>query len=485
MGTGGASPGNGGGSGGAIISGTGGTDTHTGTGGMSVDTDAGNDVPMVTPPSANGVTCSQDSQCESGFCTDKVCCAARCDGICQSCTISGSLGVCLPADVGTDPHNDCPDETPASCGRDGTCDGAGQCRKYSVGTICKPATCVGSTLTAASRCTADGCGTVKGQVCDPFVCGPAATCLTTCTKDSDCIQPNTCLGGRCGKKPLGDKCTGDDECNSTHCAQGVCCGSTCTANCQSCALAGSEGRCTMVPPNQDPLNQCAKDDAATCGLDGTCDGAGACRAWVAGTICKVAACVNATQTLAATCDGKKTCSTAAPVSCVDYTCDTNARCRVRCASTAECVAPAICEAGACGGVIAQYYGDMTLTSLILTRTEPGINNNFGPGSPPGVPADMFSARYTATLTPRFSETYTFYILVDDGVRMWVNDAPIIDDWNPHAAIEDTGTITLQANVPATIRVEYFEKMGDAEVILSWSSPSEPKAVVPTGRLSPR
>ncbi len=477
MGSGGVGPGSGqNGSGG---SGSGGY----GTGGSS-GPDAGPDVPVVTLSQA-GVACGQDSECESGFCVDKVCCGTRCDGICQSCALSGSLGTCLPAEVGTDPRNDCPDEMSGSCGRDGTCDGAGQCRHYPSGTICKAASCTGATLTAASRCGADGCASVDGQPCNPYQCGPTSVCLTTCTADKDCVAPNTCNAGRCGKKPLGDKCAADADCNSAHCAQGVCCGTTCTAMCSSCAVAGSEGRCTLVPTGLDPLNQCTRDDPMTCGQDGFCDGAGACRNHVSGTICRTAACTNNTQTMPATCDGKKACGALVTVPCGNYTCDTNARCKVRCVTAADCLSPSICNAGACGGVTAKYYNDMTLTNLVLTQVEAQINNNWGAGSPAGVPPDMFSARYTATVTPRFSELYTFYLLVDDGARMWVNDAPIIDDWNPHPALEDSGTIMLEANKPATIRVEYFEKMGDAVLVMSWSSASEPKAIVPTDRLTPQ
>lgn len=434
---------------------------------------------------ALGSACASDGDCESGFCTDQVCCAARCDGICQSCALPGNLGICRSAEVGTDPRSDCPDELSGSCARDGTCDGAGACRRYPVGTICKPASCVASTLTAAWRCGADGCMAVPGQSCDPFLCGLTGTCLTQCTADQDCVAPNTCNNGSCGQKPLGAKCATNDECNSAHCAQGICCGGTCTATCSSCALPGSEGQCTRVPAGQDPLEQCPREDPATCGLDGTCDGAGTCRVWVTGTLCQVAGCSANTQVSAATCDGKMTCGRPASVSCGDYSCDTNARCRTQCTTSADCVSPAVCNAGACGGLLAEYFSDITLTNLVLTHVEPVLDNNWGNLGPPGLPVNMFSARYTAILTPRFSETYTFHLLVDDGARMWVNGTPIIDDWNHHPAMEDTGTIALTANVPVPIRVEYVEKMGDAEIILSWSSPSEPRALIPTSRLSPR
>ena len=86
-----------------------------------------------TPGLPVGTACTQGSACASGFCADGVCCNAACDGLCVTCAAQGSVGTCLPADVGTDPRNDCADQGIASCGTDGVCDGTGACRKYSLG----------------------------------------------------------------------------------------------------------------------------------------------------------------------------------------------------------------------------------------------------------------------------------------------------------------------------------------------------------------
>ncbi len=236
-----------------------------------------------------GEICTVAGDCASGFCFDKVCCQQDCSGACHSCALPGNIGTCVLADVGTDPRDDCPDQGSASCGFDGTCDGSGACRKYPTGIVCKQPSCSGSTLTLASRCAGGVCTPTSGQPCDPYGCGNSTTCATSCTTNADCTPPNVCNNGSCGKRSLGGTCTTGDDCNSGICQQGVCCSTTCTGTCKSCALPGSEGACTNVPERQDPLDQCSDTGVTSCGTDGTCDGAGACRFYAKGTTCRAAA----------------------------------------------------------------------------------------------------------------------------------------------------------------------------------------------------
>ncbi len=80
-------------------------------------------------------------------------------------------------------------------------------------------------------------------------------------------------------------------------------------------------------------------------------------------------------------------------------------------------------------------------------------------------ADYFSARFTSTqaLTPGI---YQFVAQSDDGIRVTVNGALIIDDFQPHAAKTDTATVSI-ATSPVNITVEYFEGIDQALVQLQW------------------
>ena len=89
------------------------------------------------------------------------------------------------------PTGACPDAGPASCGFDGTCDGAGGCRRYAAGTVCSAPTCLDSaTFQPPSVC--DGQGTCL--VGPPLACSPY-TCVNGACYADDCkLDPAVCVG---------------------------------------------------------------------------------------------------------------------------------------------------------------------------------------------------------------------------------------------------------------------------------------------------
>jgi fibro-slime domain-containing protein len=102
----------------------------------------------------------------------------------------------------------------------------------------------------------------------------------------------------------------------------------------------------------------------------------------------------------------------------------------------------------------------------------------------GMPTDSFQIRWTGTVTPAFSETYTFYTQSNDGVRLWVDNQLVIDAWTNHNSREDSGTIALQAGQSYDLRLEYYDNSSSALVWLSWSSASQGKQLVQGRALTP-
>ena len=99
-------------------------------------------------------------------------------------------------------------------------------------------------------------------------------------------------------------------------------------------------------------------------------------------------------------------------------------------------------------------------------------------------ADNFQIRWSGRIVPRATEAVTFYTQTDDGVRLYINGALVIDHWMIQNTTEYSATVNLTAGVPVTITMEYFDGTGGATARLLWSSPSMCKQYIPYSRLRP-
>ncbi len=140
------------------------------------------------------------------------------------------------------------------------------------------------------------------------------------------------------------------------------------------------------------------------------------------------------------------------------------------------------------GLLGFYYNDpnngTSFNSLALTRVDPTINFDWGGGSPGGsVQSDDFSARWVGTVTPLYTQTYTFSATGDDGIRVWVNNQLLIDKWILQGATTWSGNIDLTAGVPVSVKMEYFERGGGAVAKLAWSSATQPSQIIAAAQLS--
>ena len=250
-------------------------------------------------PRADGAPCLDGSTCDSGFCVDGACCNVACAGVCESCSgadtglMTGTCGAVLD---GTDPDDDCTDDGAATCGDDGSCDGAGACRKYPTSTACVPAPC-----SDGSECTSGFCVVEAGQ------------------------------------------------------ATGICCDTACSGACETCRASlqeapGEDGVCAPIRAGIDPRDGCPDPPVGTqsCGPDGTCDGAGACRRYAAdGAPCGTTLC-QAGGVFGQLCDGAGSCVADASSECLPYRCDDlGVACRADCSSDVHCAADHFCAGVDC------------------------------------------------------------------------------------------------------------------------------------------
>jgi hypothetical protein len=103
---------------------------------------------------------------------------------------------------------------------------------------------------------------------------------------------------------------------------------------------------------------------------------------------------------------------------------------------------------------------------VFVRQDLVVDFAWGDGSPGnGVPADFFSAAWLRT--EYFAEgTYRFFITVDDGVRLSIDNQIVIDAWRVQAPTSYFGDVYIPTGFH-TMRVEYFEETGNAEISVYW------------------
>jgi hypothetical protein len=300
----------------------------------------------------NGQACTCAADCTSNFCVDGLCCNAACTESCKTCSAAGSMGTCTFISAGSKPRDQstCPTADTATCGFDGTCDGAGACRKYAAGTLCGKGMCDGEAVVGARSC--DGLGRCKPGptiICAPFSCDPTTgACFDTCTQTSQCAGGQQCVNSSCGKKMKGASCKANADCASGFCADGVCCNVACSGGCVSCALPGRLGTCWPIDQGApDPRAVCKDQGAPSCGTTGTCDGFGGCEKYAAETQCIPPSCSGTRRMTPGTCDGLGTCRAQGVQNCSPFKCVDGA-CNKVCLSDADCETGHACVKGLCG-----------------------------------------------------------------------------------------------------------------------------------------
>lgn len=115
----------------------------------------------------------------------------------------------------------------------------------------------------------------------------------------------------------------------------------------------------------------------------------------------------------------------------------------------------------------EYFNNVDLKGKpALVREDAAIDFDWTNNPPaPIVNPDQFSVRWMRNLDlPR--GRYRFEAMADDGIRVWINDELLIDDWSDHPAQTISREISVPGG-PVPARVEYYENDYDSVVRLTW------------------
>lgn len=149
------------------------------------------------------------------------------------------------------------------------------------------------------------------------------------------------------------------------------------------------------------------------------------------------------------------------------------------------VRPFAGQAGSEGvpGLSVEIY-PLDVPTPVVERTDPAINFTWGSAAPAtGIPANRFGATWTGEVVPTVSGDYTFIARTDDGVRLYIDGALVIDRWVNQSARDVSSTVVkLKKDKAVTLRMEYYENTGQASARLSWSRDGGAAAVIPQANL---
>jgi hypothetical protein len=137
------------------------------------------------------------------------------------------------------------------------------------------------------------------------------------------------------------------------------------------------------------------------------------------------------------------------------------------------------------GLLATYYNNLDFTGHTVSRVDPQVDFDWGTVAPAsGIELDTFSVRWIGQIRAPATERFTFHAVTDDGVRLWINNQLIIDQWQDQSPTESSGAFPLKTGELYNLRMEYYQRVGGACAKLLWSSPSTPKQVIPPDRFIP-
>lgn len=139
------------------------------------------------------------------------------------------------------------------------------------------------------------------------------------------------------------------------------------------------------------------------------------------------------------------------------------------------------------GLKAEYFtgttGDEYPVAATIVKLDKTVNFNWGDNPPLAtISNDNFKIRWTGKLRSLTDDTYTIYATASDGIRLWINNNLVINEWSDKTIQTHTATVDLQKNTDYDIKLEYYSNTNTAVCILQWSATGVCREVIPVSQL---
>ena len=123
------------------------------------------------------------------------------------------------------------------------------------------------------------------------------------------------------------------------------------------------------------------------------------------------------------------------------------------------------------GLSAEYFDNNRLEGgARVRRIDRQVNFGWTLDSPaPEIPFDWYSVRWTGSLTVPASGVRRLGVEGNDGYRLYLDGALVIDNWRKQSYGTRMANVSLRPGTRHDLKLEYFESTGSARVKLVWDA----------------
>ncbi len=121
------------------------------------------------------------------------------------------------------------------------------------------------------------------------------------------------------------------------------------------------------------------------------------------------------------------------------------------------------------GLRGEYFANNRLAGApVIARPDARVDFGWTLNSPArGIPFDWYSVRWTGTITAPGSGITRLGVEGNDGYRLWLDGALLVDNWEKRSYGARLAEVRLAPGSRHELRLEYFESTGNARVKLVW------------------
>lgn len=109
------------------------------------------------------------------------------------------------------------------------------------------------------------------------------------------------------------------------------------------------------------------------------------------------------------------------------------------------------------GLLGSYYQNKEFSGTpAFSRVDRSLNFKFETQVPVGkLNAENLGIRWVGKVIPKQSGTYIFQLSSDDGVRLFINNKLVVEEWKSRSAAYDSYEMKLEAGKPYDFKIEYY------------------------------